>query len=64
MLSDKTFLYAVPMKARREVLQAVKLFAKEVGAPDALICDPIQEHKSAPLKAFLGKLIFKHQMSN
>jgi hypothetical protein len=44
------------MKARREVLQAVKLFAKEVGALDAIICDPIQEHKSAPLKAFLGKI--------
>jgi hypothetical protein len=27
------------MKSKIEVLQAVKQFAKEVGAPDAIICD-------------------------
>ena len=47
-VSGKTYLYAVPMKARREVLQAVKLFAKEVGAPDEIICDPTGTQISAP----------------
>jgi hypothetical protein len=27
------------MKSKSEVLQAVKEFAKEIGAPDAIICD-------------------------
>ena len=55
-VSDKSYLFAVPMNARREVFSAVKRFAKEVGAPDALICDPIAEHKSNQLKAFLNEI--------
>ena len=55
-VSDKTFLFAVPMKARREVLQAIKLFAKEVGPLNFIICDPIKEQKSTKLKAFLNEI--------
>jgi hypothetical protein len=29
----KGFVYAIPMKSKAEVLQAVKQFAKEIGAP-------------------------------
>lgn len=38
-VSDKGFVYVVPMRSKGEVLQAMKEFAKEVGAPDAFICD-------------------------
>jgi hypothetical protein len=34
-VTDKGFVYVVPMKSKGEVLQAVKQFAKEIGAPDA-----------------------------
>jgi hypothetical protein len=44
------------MKSKSEVLQAVKQFAKEVGAPDAIICDAASEQKSADLKKFLGEI--------
>ena len=43
--TDKGFLYVVPMKSKSEVLQAVKQFAKEIGAPDAIICDSASEQK-------------------
>eukprot|EP00957_Ditylum_brightwellii_P204131 15337857-Ditylum_brightwellii.AAC.1 len=40
---DKGFVYVVPFKSKGEVLLAVKLVAKEVGAPDAFICDATAE---------------------
>ena len=45
-MTDKGYLYVVPMKKRAEVLQAVKKFMKEVGVPDAIICDGAGEHTS------------------
>ena len=35
-VTDKGFVYVVPMKSESEVLQAVKEFAKEIGAPDVI----------------------------
>ena len=32
-VTDKVFVYAVPMKSKSEVLQAVKQFSKEIGTP-------------------------------
>ena len=32
-MTDKGFLYVVPMKQKSEVLQAAKQFSKEIGAP-------------------------------
>jgi hypothetical protein len=55
-VTDKGFVYVVPMKSKSEVLQAVKEFAKEIGAPDAIICDAASEQKSKPLKKFLGEI--------
>jgi hypothetical protein len=52
-VTDKGFVYVVPMKSKSEVLQAVKQFAKEIGAPDAIICDAANEQKSKPLRKFL-----------
>ena len=42
-VADKGFLYVVPMKSKTEVFQAVKQFAKYIGAPDAIICDGASE---------------------
>ena len=38
-VTDKGFIYVVPMKCKSEVLSAIKQFAKEVGAPDAIVSE-------------------------
>lgn len=55
-VTDKGFLYVVPIKKRSEVLQAVKQFAKEIGAPSAIICDHSAEQTSNEMKRFCGEL--------
>ena len=55
-VTDKGYVYVVPMKSCSEVLQAVKQFVSEVGAPDVLICDATLEQKSKNLKKFLGEI--------
>ncbi len=39
-ISDKNFVAFYPMKKQEEVYLALKQFAKEVGAPEVLVCDP------------------------
>ena len=51
-VTDKGFIYVVPMKKKSEVLQAVKQFVKEIGAPDAIICDVAREQISSDMKRF------------
>ena len=51
-VTDKGFVYAMPMCNKSEVLQAVKFFAKEVGAPDAIISDMSGEQTSKDLRKF------------
>jgi hypothetical protein len=55
-VTDKGFVYVVPMKSKGEVLLAVKQFAKEVGAPDAIIADPSGEQTSQPLRKFCNEI--------
>jgi hypothetical protein len=55
-VTDKGFVYVVPMKTKSEVMQAVKQFAKEVGAPDAIISDAAPEQKSQEMKKFLNEI--------
>ena len=43
---DKGFLYVVPMRRKSEVLQAIKQFAKEFGAPTSIIADMSGEQMS------------------
>ena len=38
-VTDKGFIYVVPMKKKSEVLLAIKQFAKEFGAPDSFVAD-------------------------
>ena len=52
-VTDKGYIHVIPMKTKNEVLQAVKQFAKAVGAPDAIVCDASGEQTSEGLKKFL-----------
>ena len=49
-VTGKGFVYVVPMKSKSEVLQAVKQYAKEIGAPDAIISDAAGEQSSQNLR--------------
>ena len=51
-VTDIGYLYVVPMKKKGEVLQAVKQFAKEVGAPDTVISYMATEQLSQEVKHF------------
>ena len=49
---DKGFLYVVPMRSKRDLPVALKQFAKEIGAPDAIVMDMSGEQMSAALKKY------------
>ena len=55
-VTDKGFVFVVPMKSKSEVLQAVKQFAKEIGVPDALISDAAGEQRSNALRKFCSEI--------
>lgn len=55
-VTDKGFVYVVPMRSKKDVLLAVKQFAKEIGAPDAVVCDAAGEQTSLDLKRFLNSI--------
>jgi hypothetical protein len=55
-VTDKGFIYVVPMKREADVLKAVKQFAKEIGAPDALICDAARAQTSKDMKKFCNEI--------
>ena len=38
-ISDVGYVYVAPMKSVSEFLKALKMFAKEVGLPDAILAD-------------------------
>jgi len=54
-VTDKGFIYVVPMTSKSEVFLAVKQFCKEIGAPEAIICDPAREQTSQELRKFLNE---------
>jgi hypothetical protein len=56
-VTNKGFVYVVPMKMKGEVLQAVQQFAKEVGAPDAIICDLASEQKSEAVRKLCNERV-------
>jgi hypothetical protein len=49
-VSDKGFVYVVPMKSKSDFPFALKQFAKEIGVPLALISDPAGEQTSKEVK--------------
>jgi len=44
------------MQSKSNVLAAVKQFAKEIGAPDAIISDAVGEQSSLALRKFLNSI--------
>ena len=39
-VSDTGYMFVYPMKLKTEIPNAVKPFAKQIGVPKSLICDP------------------------
>ena len=55
-VTDKGFLYAVPMQWKSEVLQAIKQFAKEIGVPTSIIADMPGEQTSHEVRKFCNDI--------
>lgn len=55
-VTDKGFVYVVPMPTKADVLKALKQFVKEIGAPDVIVADPSSEQTSRDLRAFCNEI--------
>ena len=55
-VTDKGFLYVVPMQRKSEVLQAIKQFAKEIGVPSSIIADMSGEQMSQDVRKFCNDI--------
>eukprot|EP00970_Alexandrium_tamarense_P013767 scaffold3678_cov106-Alexandrium_tamarense.AAC.1 len=55
-VSDKGFIFVVPMKSVAEFPHALRMFAKEVGVPQALIVDPHRAQTSKEVQQFCHKI--------
>ena len=55
-ITDKGFVYMVPMRRKSEVLQAIKQFAKEIGVPTAIIADMAGEQMSQEVRKFCNDI--------
>ena len=55
-VTDKGFLYVVPMCRKSEVLQALKQFAKEIGVPTSIIADMSGEQMSHDVRKFCNDI--------
>ena len=45
LVSDKGYMYVRPMKAKTQIIDTVKVLAKKIGVPTALILDPPGEQR-------------------
>ena len=55
-VTDKGFIYVVPMKKKSEVLLTIKQFAKEIGAPDSFVADMSGKQMSSEVKKFCNDI--------
>ena len=55
-VTDKGFVYVVPMKSESQVLQAIKQFAKAIGAPEALIHDASKAQKAKDVRKYCNDI--------
>ena len=55
-VSDMGFVFVVAMKSKGDFVHALKLFFKEVGVPDALVCDPSGEQTSRKSKQLCNQV--------
>ncbi len=55
-VTDKGFVYVVPSTRQGDLPKAIKAFAKEIGAPDAIICDAAREQVSQEVRTFCSQI--------
>ena len=55
-VSDKGFLKVYGMKSVKDIPAAMKMFAKEVGAPNCFVCDPHKNQKSKEVREFCHRI--------
>ena len=55
-VSDKGFVKVYPMKLQRDYPAVLRQFAKDVGAPEILVCDPHPSHKIFEVKDFCNNI--------
>ncbi len=55
-VSDKGYVAIYPMQHQLDYFLALKQFAKDVGAPDALVCDPHPTQKQRKVKKFCTQI--------
>ena len=55
-VTDKGFLYVVPMRWKSEVLQALKQFTKAIGTPTSIIADMSGEQMSHDIRKFCNDI--------
>ena len=56
--TDKGFVYVVPIKSRNkdDILSELKKFTKEIGAPEAIICDGSGDQTATEVKKYCGDI--------
>ena len=55
-VTDAGYIYVVPMRRKSDVLLALKQFAKEIGAPDAIVADMSGEQMSGQVRKFCNDI--------
>ena len=55
-VTDKGFVHVIPMTKKSEVPIALKMFAKDIGTPDAIICDAAREQIYKEVHDFFCKI--------
>ena len=55
-VTDKGFVYVVPMAKWLEVIHALKQLAKEIDAPDTIVCDMLGMQTSKEVRKFCNNI--------
>ena len=55
-VTDEGFVHVIPTTKKSEVPMALKMSAKDIGAPDAIICDAAREQISKEVRDFCYKI--------
>ena len=57
-ITDKSFVYVLPIKSKNkdDILSALKPFTKEIGVPEAIICDVSGGQTTIEVKKYCGDI--------
>ena len=55
-VSDKDFVALYPMRDTKSYFSLLKVFAKDVGAPEVLVCDSHPTQKKCEVREFLHQI--------